>query len=58
MSAQGQKPIDFAMEGLRLALPVERNWGIRDEFEWARNTAVVSSMYFDELCSTIPNLEP
>jgi hypothetical protein len=26
MSAQGQKPIDFAMEGLRLALPVERNW--------------------------------
>jgi hypothetical protein len=29
MSSQGQKPIDFAPEGLRLALPVDRNCGIR-----------------------------
>ncbi len=29
MSAQRQKPIDFAAEGLRLALFVDRNCGIR-----------------------------
>jgi hypothetical protein len=29
MSAQKQKLIDFATEGLRLALPVERNCAIR-----------------------------
>jgi hypothetical protein len=36
MSSQGQKPIDFAPEGLRLALPVDRNCGIRVEtqFGW------------------------
>jgi len=28
MSSQRQKPIDFATEGLRLALPVDRNCGI------------------------------
>ena len=31
MSAQRQKPIDFAAEGLRLALFVDRNCGIRDK---------------------------
>ena len=31
MSAQRQKPIDFAAEGLRLALFVDRNCGIRVE---------------------------
>ena len=31
MSAQRQKPIDFAAEGLRLALFVDRNCGIRDQ---------------------------
>src|SRR5512145_3146415 len=31
MFAQRQKSIDFATEGLRLALPVERNYGIRVE---------------------------
>jgi hypothetical protein len=31
MSAQRQKPIDFATEGFRLALPAERNCGIRVE---------------------------
>jgi hypothetical protein len=30
MSAQRQKPIDFAAEGLCLALSVNRNCGIRD----------------------------
>jgi hypothetical protein len=29
MSAQRHKPIDFAAERLRLALPVDRNCGIR-----------------------------
>jgi hypothetical protein len=29
MSAKRGKPIDFAAEGLRLALPVDRNCGIR-----------------------------
>ena len=29
MFAQRQKPIDFAAEGLRLALSVDRNCGIR-----------------------------
>jgi hypothetical protein len=32
MSAQRQKPIDFATEGLRLAIPVECNCAIRAEF--------------------------
>src|SRR5215813_4451042 len=32
MSTQRQKPIDFAAEGLRLALSVDRNYGIRDEY--------------------------
>ena len=31
MSAQRQEPIDFAAEGLRLALPVDRNCGIQAE---------------------------
>jgi hypothetical protein len=31
MSAQRHKPIDFAAEGLRLALAVDRNCGIRVE---------------------------
>jgi len=31
MSAQRQKPIDFAAEGLSLALSVNRNCGIRVE---------------------------
>jgi hypothetical protein len=31
MFAQRQKPIDFAAEGLRLALSVDRNCGIRVE---------------------------
>jgi hypothetical protein len=31
MYAQRQKPIDFTTEGLRLALPVEHNCGIRAE---------------------------
>jgi hypothetical protein len=35
MSAQSQKPIDFATEGLRLALRVERNCGIRVHYLWA-----------------------
>jgi hypothetical protein len=30
MSAHRHKPIDFAAEGLRLVLPVDRNCGIRD----------------------------
>jgi hypothetical protein len=29
MSAQREKPIDFAEEGLRLALSADRNCGIR-----------------------------
>jgi hypothetical protein len=33
MYAQRQKPIDFATEGFRLALPAERNYGIRVESE-------------------------
>src|SRR5512145_860299 len=37
MSAQSQKPIDFATERLCLALPVERNCGIR-----VQNVQVVS----------------
>jgi hypothetical protein len=37
MSAQSQKPIDFATEGLRLALPVERNFAIRDDCANAAN---------------------
>jgi hypothetical protein len=32
MSAQRQKPIDFAAEGLRLALSADRNYGIRVYF--------------------------
>jgi hypothetical protein len=31
MSAQRDKPIEFAAEGLRLALPVDRNCGNRVE---------------------------
>jgi hypothetical protein len=31
MSAQRHSPIDFAAQGLRLALPVDRNCGIRVE---------------------------
>jgi len=31
MSAQRQKPIDFTAQGFRLALPVDRNCGIRAE---------------------------
>ena len=34
MSAQRQKPIDFAAEGLRLALFVDRNCGIRVKITW------------------------
>ena len=35
MFAQRQKPIDFAAEGLRLALFVDRNCGIRVEIKKA-----------------------
>jgi hypothetical protein len=52
MSTQRQKPIDFAAEGLRLALSVDRNCGIRVE----RNRAVSlnarfgkSSLFFERL---------
>jgi hypothetical protein len=33
MSAQRQKPIDFAAEGLCLAISVNRNYGIRDAIQ-------------------------
>jgi hypothetical protein len=36
MSAQKQKPIDLATEGLRLALPVEHNCGIQVELMKAK----------------------
>ncbi len=44
MSAQRQKPIDFAAEGLRLALFVDRNCGIQDERKSSTDSGAMKAL--------------
>jgi hypothetical protein len=52
MSAQRQKPIDFAAEGLRLALFVDRNCGIRVKNSSENFPAIQKALSFQKQLAT------